>query len=96
MSGLRRSDNGTAKGRAPVSDRLVATLDLPPQQTRIVVLLLQGKQDKEIASLMGLKVPTVRTHLGRLFARFRVSNRIGLAVAVMAELGATREAGHQN
>jgi DNA-binding NarL/FixJ family response regulator len=57
---------------------LVTDTQLPPQQSRIVDLILRGFKDKEIASEMGISCPTVRTYLARIFARFDVSDRSGV------------------
>jgi DNA-binding NarL/FixJ family response regulator len=57
---------------------LVADSQLPPQQARVVELILRGFKDKEIASEMGISFPTVRTYLARIFARFDVSDRSGV------------------
>lgn len=59
-------------------------LALPPQQLRIVELLLRGQQDKAIASELGLSFPTVRTYLKRIFERIEVSDRVGLVLRVFA------------
>jgi len=65
-------------------EALVDSLRLSPQQTRIVKLILQGKADKQIAREMGLRVPTVRAHLTRVFHRLGVTDRVGLVVRVFA------------
>ena len=41
-------------------------LALSPLQTRIVELILRGRQDQEIAAELNLSVPTVRTYLKRM------------------------------
>ncbi len=48
---------------------LTKELTLPPRQMEIVRLLLGGLGDKQIASRLGIALPTVRTHMGRLFAK---------------------------
>jgi len=45
-------------------------------------MVLQGKQDKEIAAALGLRRPTVRTYLGRIFQRVRVEDRLNLVISV--------------
>jgi len=66
-------------------DRAARALDLPPQQARIVSLILQGKRDKQIAAAMGLQRPTVRTHLARIFSRLGVADRMELVLRVFAD-----------
>lgn len=65
-------------------DVVVQTLDLAPQQERIVRLLMRSKRDKQIAREMGLAVPTVRSHLERIYARVGVSDRMELVHRVYA------------
>jgi DNA-binding NarL/FixJ family response regulator len=57
-------------------------LELAPQQTRIVRLLVEGKGDKQIAAAMGVGLPTVRTYLTRAFQRTGVGDRVALVVRV--------------
>jgi DNA-binding NarL/FixJ family response regulator len=61
---------------------VIRSLHLAPQQVRVVALILQGKKDKQIAQALGVKVATVRTHLGRLFARVGVADRVELILHV--------------
>jgi DNA-binding CsgD family transcriptional regulator len=63
---------------------LLKTLHLPPQQVRIVELILRNYCDKQIAAVMGIGIPTVRSYLGRLFIRFNVTNRSGLLLRIFA------------
>jgi DNA-binding NarL/FixJ family response regulator len=53
-------------------------LRLSPQQRRIVMLLVNGLCDKQISRAMGIAVPTVRTHVSRLFAKVNVHDRVEL------------------
>jgi DNA-binding NarL/FixJ family response regulator len=64
--------------------QLVEALDLPPQQIRIVELILRNCCDKEIAVALGLKVPTVRTYLQRIYLRLGVSDRVELILRLFA------------
>ncbi len=63
-------------------NRLSCSLCLTPQQAKIVGLILQGKRDKEIAAALTTTVPTIRTHLARLFARLGVADRVELVLHV--------------
>lgn len=65
-------------------DTIAETLELSPQQKRIVELILQGQQDKEIAATMELTIPTVSTYLKRIFARTGVSSRMQLVLRIFA------------
>jgi DNA-binding NarL/FixJ family response regulator len=57
-------------------------LSLSPRQADVVEQLLQGHSDKQIAHELQMSVPTVRTHLCRLFTRFGVEDRCELIVHV--------------
>ena len=59
-------------------------LSLPPRQADVVEQLLHGHSDKQIARELNMSVPTVRTHLCRLFARFGVQDRCELIVYIYA------------
>jgi DNA-binding CsgD family transcriptional regulator len=61
---------------------VVRTLALSPQQGRIVSLILQGKQDKEIAHAIGISRHTVRTHLRPLLKRHELEDRGHLVLRV--------------
>ena len=61
---------------------LVDELLLSPRQGEIIHHLFAGKSDKQIAQEMKLAVPTVRTHMGRIFAKFGVQDRMELVVRV--------------
>jgi len=57
-------------------------LALSRRQADVVEQLLMGHSDKQIARELQMSVPTVRTHLGRLFSRFGVEDRCELIVHV--------------
>lgn len=46
---------------------LVARFGLTPSETRVLLGLLDGKSPREIAETQGVGMPTVRTHLQRLY-----------------------------
>jgi DNA-binding NarL/FixJ family response regulator len=62
--------------------KVVPLLELSPQQTRIVELLLQGMGYKQIAAAMDRGVPTIRTQLNRMFHRLGVEDRVELILHV--------------
>mgnify|MGYP001051782046 CR=1 FL=1 len=59
-------------------------LSLSPRQADVVEQLLMGHSDKQIARELQMSVPTVRTHLCRLFSRFDVEDRCELILHVYA------------
>lgn len=62
--------------------RLVEELSLSPRQGEIVHHLFTGKSDKQIAQEMKVAIPTIRTHMGRLFTKFDIHDRTELIVYV--------------
>ncbi|MGA3065579.1 MAG: helix-turn-helix transcriptional regulator [Tepidisphaeraceae bacterium] len=86
---MKRKKESAVRGSARIAQdiewaALVAAMELSLQQAKIVELILQGKQDKQIASELGLSMHTVRTYLNRIFARFEVTDRVGLVLRVFA------------
>ncbi len=66
-------------------NRIAAALKLSPQQKRIAELLLRNCRDQQIADELQLKVPTVRTHLRRMFERLKVRDRMELVLMIFAD-----------
>jgi len=62
---------------------LVKELSLSPRQAQVVRRLFLGHSEKQIALDLQMSMPTVRTHLSRLFSRFDVQNRTELALYVL-------------
>jgi DNA-binding NarL/FixJ family response regulator len=70
--------------------QLVKELHLPPQQLRIVELILRNQCDKQIAQTLGIKIPTLRTYVERIYHRLGVHDRMELVLKLFAmshELG---------
>ena len=84
MSVKKRPTLGRRSLRLRADDwhRVVTELDLSPQQARVVALLLEGKQDKQIAAAMKLRVSTLRTYFSRIFVRTGTGDRVGLILRV--------------
>ena len=64
-------------------DVLVNQLSLSPRQSEVIHLLLNGHSDKQVAMELDIAVPTVRTHLSRLFSRFDLQDRHELILHVV-------------
>lgn len=47
----------------------VKRFDLTPSETRVLLAIMEGKTPRAIAAAQGVRMPTVRTHLHRLFAK---------------------------
>lgn len=57
-------------------------LSLSTRQGEISRYLLHGLSDKQIALQLKIAVPTVRTHLSRLFSKMKVQDRIELILYI--------------
>ena len=62
------------------------TLGLSPRQAEIVRHLLLGESDKQIAKELRISIPTVRTHLGRLFQKFELNDRVELILHIFGQV----------
>jgi DNA-binding CsgD family transcriptional regulator len=60
--------NPHAPTRAPV-EVFVSHYGLTPSETRVLVALLEGRNPRAIASAQGVAMPTVRTHLRRIYEK---------------------------
>jgi len=66
-------------------DRLIQELSLSSRQADIVRCLFADCSDKQIASRMQIHLPTVRTHITRLFRKFDVDDREGLILHIFGQ-----------
>lgn len=55
------------------------------REQEVVVLVLQGKSNQEIALLLGISVRTVEFHLGNIYAKAQVNSRVALILALGKE-----------
>jgi len=55
-----------------------------PRQAQIIGLIATGASDKEIAGKLGISVPTVRTHLQRLYRDRGLRNRAEAVALLVA------------
>jgi DNA-binding NarL/FixJ family response regulator len=63
--------------------KLAKGMGMSPRQEQIANCVFMGFGDKEIAEEIGVSVPTVRTHMGRLFNKLDVDDRVKLVLVVM-------------
>lgn len=59
-------------------------------ERRIAQQLLLGKNNNEIADTLGIANKTVRYHLGNMFKKYKVKNRLQMALE-LAELQIKKE-----
>jgi DNA-binding NarL/FixJ family response regulator len=72
---------------AAVEGNEVMANSLSPRQLQILRLIAVGASDKEIAGRLGIAVPTVRTHLQRLYRDCCVRNRAEAVAVLLIEYG---------
>lgn len=60
-------------------------VSLTPRERSVVVLLVDGKSNDEIAMALGITARTVEAHLARLFDRLGVASRTELATRALRE-----------
>jgi DNA-binding CsgD family transcriptional regulator len=53
---------------------------LSPRERQIVTFITAGCSNQEIADCLGLRIQTVKNHLGRTYRKLGVPNRVHLAV----------------
>jgi len=84
-----RQTSFTSIGSLPVcAARLEQLMDIygfPPQQRCLCELILRGAGDKAAAAAMGLSLATIRTYVGRIYARASVASRTELVLAFFAK-----------
>jgi DNA-binding NarL/FixJ family response regulator len=61
---------------------LVSNLFVSPRQAQVIRYLLSGHSDKQIALEMQISVAGVRAHIGRLFSKFDLRDRLELVLYV--------------
>lgn len=66
-------------------ENLVSALALSRRQEQIARGVLSGMSDKELAENLGISLPTIRTHIGRLFYKFDVDNRVEMVLHFVHE-----------
>lgn len=55
---------------------IAAVYSLTPRESEVLVLLLQGKSNRQIAESLFVSLPTVKTHLARIFEKTGAGNRL--------------------
>ncbi|WP_063815598.1 response regulator [Streptomyces scabiei] len=89
FAAIRDAASGRTTLSAPVADRLMAKLRSPrpalsEREHEILGQLARGLGNREIARALFISEATVKTHLGRIYAKLGVETRAG-AVAVAKE-----------
>jgi len=66
-------------------DALSHNLQLTARQAQIVLLILEGRCDKQIADEVAISIPTVRSHLKGIFHKLKVQTRQGLILKIFRD-----------
>ena len=82
---LTRAAQQTRAAPAFTAARL-ETLGLTPREAEVLVWLAQGKANSDLATILDLALPTVKTHLAHIFAKLGVENRTGAVVCALETL----------
>jgi DNA-binding NarL/FixJ family response regulator len=81
LDAIRRvAAGGFAFDRRPQEE-----VSLTPRERSVVTLLLDGRTNDEIATVLGITTRTVEAHLARLFERLGISSRTELATRALRE-----------
>ncbi len=65
-----------------IDEQLAELKDLPPQQKRVVSLVILGYTNNEIANILGITTHTVKAHIAQALRRTKTGNRCRLAFLV--------------
>jgi DNA-binding CsgD family transcriptional regulator len=60
---------------------------ITPAECSVLMVLAQGKSPNEIAEILGLSLPTVKTHLAHLFAKTETRGQADLVRLALTSLG---------
>lgn len=66
-------------------EMILNRLELPNRQRQVVRHLFEGRSDKQIAQAIGIALPTVRSHLRRIYSRFDVQDRTELVLYIVRQ-----------
>ena len=69
-------ESGERAGEAELPDSLT------PREKEIVTLILEGMSNREMAETLGISERTVKAHLGSIYGKLHVSNRLELAMKI--------------
>ncbi len=74
---------GVAAASERTPPRIMARLT--EREAEVLHLLLSGNSNRQIATNLGIETVTVKAHLGRMFRKAAVNNRVELIAAALAE-----------
>lgn len=97
---LRRAIKAVSSGELWINhkslrDMLVSgqqRADLTKQETQVVYYICRGYRNKEIAQKLDITEQTVKSHCNRIYKKFGVSDRLQLALLLMHDKSAIKQA----
>lgn len=69
---------------------LAAAYGLTPREVAVLMPLLEGQEPAQIAETLGVSLPTIRTHMSRLFAKTNTSRQSDLVRLVLQSMPPVR------
>ena len=73
-----------------------ADYGLTPGEKRVARCIREGYEDAEIAVSLGIKLRTVKARLGRVYDKLGVTDRLQLAIVLVAPLDSPLRAAVEN
>ena len=83
----------TEQGARVDASAMAAALNLTGTESRVAMLLAQGKTVREIAEATGRKESTIRHHVKKMFAKHGLNRQADLVRLVLALAGTPKSAG---
>jgi len=81
----RLIDSGGGAFSASATDETTVVGVMTPRELEVLHLLMDGRNNRDIASAMGIDEVTVKAHLGRMLRKTRSSNRVELTLRAIEE-----------
>ena len=75
---------GALRASAPQVEGVERVASLSDREAEVADLVAEGLTNADIAARLYLSLPTVKTHLARIFEKLAVTNRVQLALLVHA------------
>ena len=67
--------------------RSLSLLELSSRETEVLVLVMRGKNNQEIATQLNVNISTIRKHLEHIYSRWGVKSRTEAVAQALAKLG---------
>lgn len=90
LAHLRACSTGSSTsrvGRVWSPEPLEVNFGLTPREAEVLLWVAQGKTNPEVATILGMRPSTVRTHLERVFAKMGVETRHAAGLRAIEVLG---------